>query len=98
MGVVNWIISGSCTRIFDFFSSSGGVSSVSPVGVQHIKINKIDNLTFMKSEIFIDLDWFYTSLVDVPPISKNRKIITEPTQVKSKIMMYRFGLPPEKDL
>ena len=47
-------ISGSC--ITGGFSSSDGVSSVSPVGVQRIKINKIDKLTFMKSEIFIDLD------------------------------------------
>lgn len=47
-------ISGSC--ITDGISSLGGASSVLPVGVQHVKINKIDHLTFINSEIFSDLD------------------------------------------
>ena len=40
-------ISGSCI-------TDGGVSSVSPVGVQQVKINKIDNLTLINSETLID--------------------------------------------
>ena len=39
-------ISGSCI-------SDGGVSLL-PEGVQHVKINKIDNLTLIISKTFID--------------------------------------------
>lgn len=50
MAAVTGTISGSC--ITDGGVSS--VSSVSPVGVQQVKINKIDNLTLINSETLID--------------------------------------------
>ena len=66
-------ISGSC--ITGGFSSSGGVS---PVGVQHVKINTI---AFINSETFIG--GFYIFLVDVPPIPKKKRIYRiEPTKIK----------------
>jgi len=44
---VTGTISGSCI-------TDGGGSSVSPVGVQQVKINRIDNLTLINSESIID--------------------------------------------